>query len=170
MNSNKLIIKIVLLSFIVISLAYCTANKITNNDLKIYNNIDLSLVNENNWEVSNDILYYINQHRIKIKKKILTKDTLHATACAVMHTKYMIEEVRVCHDYFFSRSDALKKIGATRVSENVAYGYTSAESVVNAWLKSEAHRIVIEGDYSNIGFGVLKSPNNNYYYTTLFFK
>ena len=50
----------------------------------------------------------------------------------------MVDNNEVSHANFYKRSDYLKaNAGATKVSENVAYGYSSAESVVNAWLKSE---------------------------------
>lgn len=37
------------------------------------------------------------------------------------------------------------------VAENIAWGYTSAQSVVNAWMNSSGHRTNILGNYKDIG-------------------
>ncbi len=154
---------------IILSMSSCSTNKIKD-DNNFYDDFDLDIVHQNDWVMSDDILYFINEHRIHEGKKPLIKDTLYATAYAVKHSQYMISKSDVNHDLFFLRSNGLKAKGAIRVSENVAYGYTSAQSVVNAWLNSESHKKVIESDYSNIGFGVLKSLDDKYYFTTLFYK
>ncbi|WP_345190047.1 CAP domain-containing protein [Algibacter agarivorans] len=133
--------------------------------------IDLSLVNNNDWKMSKDILTYINLHRLELNKKPLILDSLYATAYAIQHSKYMIETRTVNHNNFYKRSEGLKKRGAVKVAENVAYAYSSAQSVVNAWIKSVEHRGVIESNFTHIGFGVLKCiEENRYYYTTLYYK
>lgn len=137
----------------------------------INNEIDLNILNENDWEYSEDIFQLINQHRLSIGKYSLEMDTLYASAYAIEHSKYMIEAEDVNHDNFFNRSNGLLKQGASEVGENIAFGYYSAKSVFNAWLKSESHRRIIEHDYTHVGFGVLRSSiNNKYYYTLLFYK
>lgn len=134
------------------------------------NNIDLSLVNENNWEYSEEIFQLINAHRISIGKTQLLTDSLFATAYAVEHSKYMIETKTVNHDNFNMRYQGLINQGANNVGENVAFGYNSANSVFNAWLNSEHHRYIIEYNYTHVGFGVIKSSfNDKYYYTLLFY-
>ncbi|MDD7886250.1 CAP domain-containing protein [Flavivirga sp. 57AJ16] len=165
--AKKTILKWAIFLYSFLYIFSCTTVENMDNDY----NIDLALVNQNNWSMSNDILYLINQYRAKEGKSVFVKDTLYATAYAVKHTKHMISTNNVSHDYFYYRSNGLKDKGAIKVSENVAYGYSSANSVVNAWLGSESHRKVIEEDYSNVGFGVLKSlSNNRYYFTMLFYK
>jgi uncharacterized protein YkwD len=156
---------------VICTILSCTADKITANDLDLYSNIDLALVDQNDWKMSDNILYLINEHRAQIGETLLIKDTLYATACAIKHSEYMIAMNQVNHDYFYSRSNELKRHGAINVSENIASGYTTAQSTVNAWLQSESHRKTIEGDFSFIGFGIIKSPQTNrYYYTTLLYK
>ncbi len=146
----------------------CSTNDIEQNILQ--EKIDLALLNENEWDLSNDILNLINVHRVNLGKNIMAKDSSYATAYAVQHSKYMITTNSVNHNNFFIRSKALKEKGAMAVSENIAYGYSSAETVVKAWLKSDAHREVIEGNFSHIGFGIVKSLENRYYYTTLYYR
>jgi len=131
--------------------------------------IDLNLAQETDWQIANDILYLINEHRVSIGLSAIQRDQQYASAYAVEHTKYMIEMDRVNHDNFSIRSAALKDRGASRVGENVAYGYTSAESVVYAWLNSPAHKDILEGNYTHSGFGVIPDSNGTFYFTQLFY-
>ncbi len=146
----------------------CSTNELEQSELQ--EKIDLALLNENEWDISNDILNLINIHRANLGKSSITKDVSYATAYAVQHSKYMITTKSVNHNNFFIRSKALKEKGAMIVSENIAYGYSTAETVVKAWLKSDAHREVIEGNFSHIGFGIVKSLENRYYYTTIYYR
>ena len=83
----------------------------------------------------------------------------------------MREKQEVSHDNFYLRSNSLKNNpGATKVGENVAYGYSSAQSVVNAWLNSESHREIIEGDFTNFDVSAEKDPNGKWYFTNMFIK
>lgn len=158
----------IFIAYFIASLISCSVDNIE--DLS-NNNIDLSVISENNWEMSNEILGLINTHRIELGLNSLIKDSSYASAYSVMHSKYMIETQSVNHNNFFIRSNGLKEKGAISVAENVAYGYSNAESVVNAWLNSEGHKQVIEGDYTHLGFGILTSDTNNrIYFTTLFYK
>lgn len=87
------------------------------------------------------------------------------------HTDYMIERNEVSHDYFFQRKNFLTaNAGATKVSENVAYGYTSAQAVVNAWLNSDGHRNIIEGDFTDFEVSAELDENGHWYYTNIFLK
>lgn len=131
--------------------------------------IDLNLAQETDWEIANQILVLINEHRTSVGLTTIQSDQQYASAYAVDHTKYMIEVNGINHDYFNIRSQALKDKGAQRVGENVANGYSSAEAVVNAWLNSPTHLAIIEGNYSHSGFGVIPNENGTYYFTQLFY-
>ncbi len=131
--------------------------------------IDLNLAQETDWLLADDILVLINEHRTSLGLTKIKRDQQYASAYAVDHTKYMIENNRVNHDNFGVRSAALKDNGAKRVGENVAYGYETAEDVVYAWLHSPAHKDIIEGDYTHSGFGVIPNENGTYFYTQLFY-
>jgi len=132
--------------------------------------IDLNLAMETDWVMADEILLLINDHRISQGLTELKRDQQHASAYAVEHTHYMIELNSINHDNFNIRSNALKERGAKMVGENVAYGYSSAENVVRAWLNSPSHRNIIEGPYTHSGFGVLKNNEGRYYYTQLFYR
>ena len=132
--------------------------------------IDLSLANETDWQMADEILVLINAHRATINLPAIQKDQQYASAYAVEHTLYMIAKAQINHDNFNIRTEALKNQGAIKVGENVAFGYSTAESVVNAWLNSPAHKRAIEGNYTHSGFGVMKGSNGGYYFTQLFYR
>lgn len=117
-----------------------------------------------------EILELINQHRLSIGLNALQNMGIIKSQ-AFSHTDYMAETQTVSHDYFFKRSNFLKKnAGAVQVSENVAYGYTSAQSLVNAWVKSESHKSNIEGDFTHFDISAEKGTDDKWYYTNIFIK
>jgi len=132
--------------------------------------IDLNLALKTDWEMANQINLLINEHRDSLGLSPIQIDNQYASAFAVEHTVYMIEKGRINHDNFSHRSEALKTRGAKSVGENVAYGYTTAEDVVFAWLHSPSHKNIIEGSYTHTGFGVLKNEDNRYFFTQLFYR
>jgi len=132
--------------------------------------IDLNLAMQTDWEMADEILVLVNEHRSSLGLDAIKRDQQYASAYAVDHTMYMIDVNNINHDNFSERAQALKDRGAKMVAENVAYGYRSAESVVNAWLNSPGHRRVIEGQYTHSGFGVLKNSDGRYFYTQLFYR
>ena len=117
-----------------------------------------------------EILDIINDHRLSQGLDPLN-DMKVVKSVAFSHTDYMVDKNVVSHDNFYKRSTYLKEnAGASKVSENVAYGYTSAESVVNAWLKSESHKANIEGDYTNFDVSAEQNDEGKWYYTNIFIK
>ena len=52
----------------------------------------------------------------------------------------------------------------------MAYAYSSSESVVNAWLNSDGHRDVIEGDYTDFDVSAEKDADGKWYFTNIFIK
>ena len=132
--------------------------------------IDLNLAQETDWVFADQVLDLVNQHRTSIGLETLKRDRQYASAYSVEHTKYMINKEKISHDNFGVRSKALKDRGAETVGENVAYGYTNAEELVNAWLNSTSHRNIIEGPYNYSGFGILKNNKGQYYFTQLFYR
>ena len=83
-----------------------------------------------------EILDLVNAHRQSIGLSTL-KPLDIVSGVAEGHTNYMIESGEISHDNFPSRSETLvKNTSAKAVGENVAYGYGSAEGVVEGWLNS----------------------------------
>ncbi len=68
--------------------------------------------------------------------------------------------------YPFSHTDSLGRMPSQRAqdcgygggaAENIAWGFGSAQSVVNAWLNSPGHRAAILGGYKVVGVGRIGS-------------
>ena len=117
-----------------------------------------------------EILELINDHRLNIGLNPLS-DMGIIKSQAYNHTSYMLAQNSISHDNFFLRKSYLQSnAGANLVSENVAYGYTNAQSVVNAWLNSEGHRENIEGDFTNFDISAEEDANGKWYYTNIFVK
>ncbi len=91
---------------------------------------------------------------------------------AESHTNYMIEKGEINHHNFGSRSQNLiQNASAILVAENVAYGFATAQGVVDAWLKSDSHRKNIENSsFTDFGISTEKDEKGNYYYTHIFIK
>lgn len=132
--------------------------------------IELSLITPETKTIETEILELINNHRLSLGLNALSDMTL-VKSVAYSHTDYMVDNNEVSHANFYKRSDYLKAhAGAVKVSENVAYGYSSAESVVRAWLKSEGHRANIEGDFTNFDLAAEQNNEGKWYYTNIFIK
>ncbi len=117
-----------------------------------------------------EIMELINAYRISEGLSSLDNNDV-IKGQAYSHTDYMVVNNNVSHDYFYSRKTYLENnVGALQVSENVAYGYTSAESVVNAWLNSEGHKQNIEGDYTDFEISAEQNDQGKWYFTNIFIK
>jgi len=132
--------------------------------------MELSLVSQEAKTIEVEILELINNHRLSLGLNPLAEmDVIKSVAYS--HTDYMVDNDEVSHHNFFTRSNYLKSnAGAEKVSENVAFGYSSAESVVRAWIKSEAHKENLEGDFTNFDISAEKNEDGRWYYTNIFIK
>lgn len=117
-----------------------------------------------------EIMERINAHRIA--EGLTTLENNEAIkGQAYSHTDYMVTNNNVSHDNFYSRKFYLQNNeGALQVSENVAYGFTSAESVVNAWINSEDHKHNIEGDFTDFEISAEQNDQGKWYFTNIFIK
>ncbi|MFD0836126.1 CAP domain-containing protein [Mariniflexile aquimaris] len=162
----KLLTKLPILALLAVLCYSCTADGIEDN----VDAIELSLITPETKTIEIQVLELINDHRASLGLNTLSDMTV-VKSVAFSHTDYMVINNEVSHANFYVRSDYLKaNAGASRVSENVAYGYSSAQSVVNAWLKSDAHRAVIEGDFTNFDVAAEVNSEGKWYYTNIFIK
>ena len=117
-----------------------------------------------------EIMELINAYRISEGLTALNNKEL-IKGQAYSHTDYMVVNDNVSHDHFYARKEYLvNNMGAQTVAENVAYGYSSAESVVNAWLNSEGHKQNIEGDYTDFEISAEQNEQGKWYFTNIFVK
>jgi uncharacterized protein YkwD len=113
----------------------------------------------------------INNHRVSLGLNALEKIN-HISYKSEEHDHYMIANNVVNHNDFVARSENIMKVlGAKNVSENIAYNYSSAKGVFDAWLNSEGHRENIEGNYTHFGIAIREnSVTGKKYYTNIFVK
>lgn len=112
----------------------------------------------------------INQYRVSIGLNEL-KQINHISYKSEEHDEYMIANNVVNHNDFVARSENIKKVlGATNVSENIAYDFNSPQAVLNAWLKSPNHKENIEGNYTHFGLAIRVNAAGKKYYTNIFAK
>jgi len=163
----KFLIKLPSLVLIaVFTITSCTTDSIDDRA----ESLELKGLNIKTKTIEVEILELINNHRLSLGLNPLGNMAL-VKSVAFTHTDYMVDNNEVSHANFFTRSTYLKEnAGAKTVSENVAYGYSSAESVVRAWLKSEGHKTNIEGDYTNFDVSAEENAEGKWYYTNIFIK
>jgi len=162
----KLLAKLPLVAMLALLSFSCTTDSLDDKA----DAIELKLVTPDTKPIEVQILELINNHRLSIGLNPLADMTI-VKSVAFSHTDYMVDNNEVSHANFYKRSDYLKaNAGAIKVTENVAYGYSSAQSVVNAWLKSEGHRANIEGDFTNFDVAAEENAEGKWYYTNIFIK
>lgn len=117
-----------------------------------------------------EILELINAYRIE--KNLNSLNNLSVIkSVAYTHTDYMVSINQVSHDNFYQRKASLvSNVSAVKVSENVAYAYSSAQSVVSAWLNSPGHKATIEGDFTDFDISAEKNSEGKWYFTNIFIK
>lgn len=121
-------------------------------------------------QIEIEIMELINAYRINQGLNSLNN---HQTvkAVAFTHSDYMVEVNSVSHDNFFQRKQSLElNADANTVTENVAYGFSSASSVVNAWLDSPSHKENIEGDFTDFDISAEQNEDGEWYFTNIFIK
>lgn len=57
--------------------------------------------------------------------------------------------------YFFDQAGYVY----VRAGENLAYGFTTSQGVIDGWMNSPSHRDNVLGDYYDVGFGIVNAPN-----------
>jgi len=121
--------------------------------------------------LENNVLDQINTYRNSIGDSTLQKLDI-VSYVANSHTDYMVETGNVDHSGFEQRQqDLMENANAKSVGENVAYGYTTSEEVVDAWLKSDSHRALIENkNFTHFGISTKKNTLGRNYYTLMFIK
>ncbi len=154
-----------LMLFCALILTSCSSNGI-----EIIGNDSNIPITESEKPIESDILHLINNYRVNNGFSSLNKLQVIKTQTS-NHTNYMIEKNEVSHDFFFQRKEYLtENANAVKVGENVAYGYSSAEAVVKAWIKSEGHKKNIEGNYTHFDITAKKNADGKWYFTNIFVK
>jgi len=119
-------------------------------------------------EFDEELFTLVNEYRISKGFIKVHSDTL-VGGFAKDHCIYMIKNDKPSHDNFGARHFGLVNYGAKMVGEVVAYGYSGSKSTLNAYLNSEGHKRVIEGeDYTHVGIKSIKNDKGRYYNVMIF--
>jgi len=155
-----------LMALFVLFLSSCSTDNIEDR----LENIDTEYVIPETKVIEIEILELLNEYRLSEGLNSLN-DLGVIKSQTYDHTDYMIQNNNISHDNFTSRRNFLtQNAGANRVSENVAYGYSSASSVVAAWINSNSHREAIVGDYTHFDISAEQDENGYWYFTNIFIK
>lgn len=156
---SKLLGKMLLMAFLISTMTACVKE-----DQPI---IDDASVQYSDFET--EIMNQVNNYRNSIGLAKLSRLNLVSNE-AETHSVYMLENQTLSHDNFAVRTQNLmNNADALRIAENVAYGYQSAEELLNAWLQSAEHRQKIEEKrYTDFGISAKYNSNGGYYVTQIF--
>lgn len=149
------------------SLTSCSKDSIEENETA---NLTTKLSPVSYSSIELDVLELVNAYRSQQGlSELLYLD--EGSVQAATHNDHMIDNDEVCHDFFGSRYQALvNSVNAKAVSENVAFGYRTADAVVNAWIKSDGHRKNMEGEHTHFGISVKEGKDGQFYFTNIFVK
>lgn len=120
-------------------------------------------------QIEIEILDLVNDYRIENGLTSLERLNIISTV-AESHTNYMAETDQVSHDNFYERHQLLvNNAEAKVVGENVGFGYSSAKGVVNAWINSDSHRLILETEnYTHFGISTAQNSEGRNYFAQIF--
>ena len=158
---KTLLQKLLVLSLIIFSFS-CSKNN--DDDDIYYQEVNISY---SNMEL--EIMKLLNDYRAEIGLSKLNELNIVSEE-ALEHTNYMISTGDVSHYNFTERLEYLiKNASAKEAAENVAFGFITAQSVVDSWIKSDEHRKTIErGNFTHFGISAKTDANGRYYFTNIF--
>lgn len=167
--------KLNLLPKTMIIMSLFVLNSCSSDDVDVENlssKIKSELIVDYTYNVSElETLDLINDYRTSLGLNRLEKIN-HISYKSEEHDIYMIDNKVLNHDNFISRSENIMKVlGAKIVAENIAFNFSSPKSVLNGWLNSPKHRVIIVGDFTHFGMAIKENAaTGEKYYTNIFAK
>ena len=120
------------------------------------------------------VVELVNQHRASLGLTQLVV-TAPVTSSAVWKARHMARYLYMSHDdpappVARTTAQRMEACGVTAGwGENIAYGYATAEAVMQGWLNSSGHRANIErSTYRAIGVGAAAASNGRIYWAQVF--
>ena len=153
--------------FLLLLLVFLLEPACSTEEINVYNPTTITYYSN----IETQTLVLVNEYRksINLSELILLDEISNV---AKEHTDYMIEVGVSSHDGFGNRVQFLmERVDAKAVGENVAYGYATAQGVLNGWLSSSDHRKIIENpNYTHFGISIDTSNVGRNYFTNIFIK
>ena len=119
-----------------------------------------------------EVFELVNQERAKAGLKALEMDT-NLQKAADLRAQEISKKFSHTRPDGSSFSTVLGEFGIKykKSGENIAYGYNTAEKVMNAWMNSQGHRAnILNSDFEKIGIGVYTDSNGTVYWQQTFIK
>lgn len=111
------------------------------------------------------VITYTNKYRANYDR-VLLKSASCVDYYAERHAKWMAVNKTMKHQ---SMSRILSACKLSRVGENIAYGFSSGQSVVAAWMKSTGHRAnILKSSYRLIGVGAYQDSRGRWWVSQVF--
>lgn len=123
-----------------------------------------------NKSYAEQVVDLVNQERVKagLSKVVLDKNIEAAALIRAKEIEVSFSHTRPNGSSF---SSVLKEnnISYRGAGENIAWGQTSPEAVMNAWMNSEGHRAnILNANFTKIGVGYYQNSAGRKYWTQLF--
>lgn len=123
-----------------------------------------------NLSFAEQVVKLVNEERTKAGLKEVTLDT-NIEAAALVRAKEI--EKSFSHTRpdgrHFSTALQEQSVNYKGAGENIAWGQSSPEAVMNAWMNSEGHRAnILNANYTKIGVGYYQNTKGTNYWTQLF--
>ena len=122
------------------------------------------------FSFAQQVVDLVNGERAKAGLSELKLNT-NAAAAAQTRARELISNFSHTRPNGTHFSTALKEAGVSysSVGENIAYGQTSPEAVMNQWMNSSGHRAnILNPDFTEIGVGHYQTASGVHYWAQLF--
>jgi len=118
--------------------------------------------------MAKEVITIVNQERAKAGLSPLTEDT-SLSAGALLRSQEIVTKFAHERPNGEQGYELAFDAGYNTVGENIAYGYDSAASVMEAWMNSPGHREnIMNSGFTHIGVGCFRGSNGQLYWTQLF--
>lgn len=117
------------------------------------------------YDYANQVLTIVNNERTKqgLSKLVLDTDMTKLAMIRAREISVAFSHTRTNGNSCFEVFNDVANSGW--IGENIAAGYSSAESVMNGWMNSTGHKEnIMSTNYNRIGIGVCYVPNSTYGY------
>lgn len=122
---------------------------------------------EYNWHpIAVEIADEVNLFRATNMRDILVRSNELATFAVercvhnIERYKFNPKQEPILHDGLSIVRIKAYALGINALSENLAYGYTNASSVVRSWRRSDGHRKLMLNNHKHMGIGIMEDTNN----------
>lgn len=117
------------------------------------------------WTYETAVLKYTNANR--------TNHDLHSlkvSTCVDRYAERQARRMRDAHKLYHQKlSPIMTNCGLKSAGENIAYGYSSGRSVVNAWMHSTGHRAnILRPSYRLMGVGAVRDSHGVWWVSQIF--